>query len=70
MDHEPSVLIIFPVIAPESFTAEELKVLLAKQGYTKVHHKRGIKPEVVQDRVRLSKGRRERIVEGLKAACF
>ena len=62
---EPVVIITFPVTVPDSFSAEEIKALLAKQGYTKIHRKRGTRLEVVQDRVRFSKGRRDRIVEGL-----
>ncbi len=65
---EPVVIITFPVTVPDSFSAEEIKALLAKQGYTKIHRKRGTRLEVVQDRVRFSKGRRDRIVEGLEAA--
>ncbi len=67
-EREPAIVITFPVTVPHNFTTEEVMAQLAKQGYTKIHRRRGTRLEVVQDRVRLSTGRRERIVEGLEAA--
>jgi len=65
---EDRALITFPVEVPENFSEQEVKDLLARQGYTRVHRKRGEVLEVVQDRLRLSPERRERIVEALESA--
>jgi excinuclease ABC subunit A len=65
---EPRALITFPVPVPENFSEEEVCDLLAKQGYLKIHGRRGMLLDVVQDRVRLSPGGRDRIVEALEAA--
>jgi excinuclease ABC subunit A len=65
---EPRVLITFPVPIPENFSSEEVKTLLAKQGYTKIHRQTNAVLEVIQDRVPLAENKRERIVEDLEAA--
>lgn len=62
------ILITFPVSIPKNFSENEIKALLEKQGYSKIHRKRGNVLEVVQDRTRLSAGNRARLVEGLEAA--
>jgi len=54
--------------SPKSFSEQEVVDLLAREGYTRVHCKRGRVLEVVQDRLRLSPERRERIVEALESA--
>jgi excinuclease ABC subunit A len=64
----PVALITFPVAIPENFSEEEVKALLAKQGYTRIHRKRGSVLEVIQDRLQLDEKARGRIVEGLEAA--
>jgi excinuclease ABC subunit A len=64
----PVALITFPVPIPENFSEEEVRALLAKQGYTRIHRKRGSVLEVIQDRLRLDEKGRGRIVEGLEAA--
>ncbi|MFQ6023973.1 MAG: excinuclease ABC subunit UvrA, partial [Acidiferrobacterales bacterium] len=66
--HEPTTLITFPVNIPKNFSEAEVKDLLARQGYTKIHTKRGAMLEVIQDRVRLALENKTRIVEGLEAA--
>ena len=60
--------ITFAVEVPDNFTDEEIEGLLAQQGYTRLHRRQGTRLEVVQDRVRLSVERRERIVEALETA--
>lgn len=65
---EPEILITFPVDIPENFTQAEVKELLAKQGYRRFHSQSEKRLEVVQDRVRLSRKKRGRIVEDLEAA--
>ena len=61
-------LVTFPVPLPESFSEEEVRGLLARQGYTRVHAREGQVLQVVQDRVRLAPGRRARLVEALELA--
>jgi len=65
---EDRALITFPVEIPENFSEQEVMDLLARQGYTRMHRKRGEVLEVVQDRLRLSPDRRDRIVEALESA--
>ena len=62
------ILITFPVTVPENFSFDEVKGLLARQGYTRIHHAEGRLLEVVQTRARLEPRNRARIVEGLEAA--
>lgn len=66
--HGPMVLITFPVRITEDLSVEEVKALLARQGYTRIHRGVGGVLEVIQDRVRLEENRRKRIVEDLEAA--
>jgi len=61
-------LITFPVSVPENFGEAEVLQLLERQGYTRVHAKRGSVLEILQDRVRLSADNRSRITEDLEAA--
>ncbi len=61
-------LITFEVSVPENFTVAEVKGLLAAQGYTRIRGRRGRCLEVVQDRLRIEAGSRERLVEDLEAA--
>lgn len=60
--------IIFPVEIPENFTPEEIHALLKRQGYTRLHSTGNQRIEVIQDRLRLAKNHRDRIVEALEAA--
>ena len=62
------VLITFPVTVPHNFTVEEVKELLARQGYTRFHTEEGAHLEVIQDRLRLEPEKRGRLVESLEAA--
>ncbi len=61
------VTITFPVTVPKNFTEKEVKDLLAKQGYQKIHQKHGNVLEVIQDRVLFAEKNRARIIESLEA---
>ncbi len=67
-DAEPPALITFPVAIPANFNEDEVRKLLAQQGYDRIHASRADMLEVIQDRVRLTAANRERIAEGLEAA--
>ncbi|HET6465599.1 MAG TPA: excinuclease ABC subunit UvrA [Nitrospiria bacterium] len=62
------ILITFPVHVPDNFSVEEVKSLLAGQGYTRIHREKGSRLEVIADRTRIAASRRGRIVEGIEAA--
>lgn len=64
----PRVLISFRVPVPERFNAAEIKGFLAGQGYERFLREEAALLEVVQDRVRLSRDNRGRLVEALEAA--
>jgi excinuclease ABC subunit A len=51
---DPPLLLTFPVPIPKNFTEPEIKGLLAAQGYTRIHEKRGNTLQVIQDRFRWS----------------
>jgi excinuclease ABC subunit A len=51
---DPALLLTFPVPIPENFKEAEIKQLLAAQGYTRIHEKRGGTLQVIQDRFRWS----------------
>jgi len=61
-------LITFAVEVPDNYTDDEIEALLAQQGYARLHRRQGKRLEVIQDRVRLTAGRRERIAEALETA--
>ncbi len=61
-------LVTFPVTVPRNFGEAEVLQLLERQGYTRVHAKRGATLEMIQDRVRLAAENRSRITEDLEAA--
>jgi excinuclease ABC subunit A len=65
---DPRVIITFPVPVPKNFSVAEVKELLKRQGYTRLHSEQQDLLEVVQDRVRLASAERARIVEALEAA--
>ena len=64
----PRVVITFAIEVPANFSREEVEGLLAQQGYTRLHARRGKRLEVVQDRLRLTHDYRDRLVEALEAA--
>jgi len=65
---EGKLLLTFPITIPDNFTEEEVKDLLAKQGYTRIHRQEGRKLEVIQDRIAAPGANRARVVEDLEAA--
>src|SRR5579859_3302628 len=65
---DPQVLLTFPVPIPENFTEAEIRGLLAGQGYTRVHEKRGHTLHVIQDRFRRSKVEASRAGDAIEAA--
>jgi len=65
---DPRLVITFPVAVPKNFSEGEVKELLQRQGYTRIHAQRDGHLEVMQDRVRMSSTERERVIEALEAA--
>jgi excinuclease ABC subunit A len=65
---DPWLVIAFPLTVPGNFTLAEVLQLLARQGYTRIHARRGATLEVVQDRLRMSTAQRARVIEALEAA--
>ncbi|MBI3802932.1 MAG: excinuclease ABC subunit UvrA [Nitrospirae bacterium] len=63
-----TALITFPVPIIPPFTAEEMKTLLAGQGYTRIHREEAAQLEIIADRIRMAPERRARWVEALEAA--
>src|SRR5208337_199940 len=62
------LILTFPIVVPANFSEDEVKELLAKQGYTRIYRKEGTRLEVVQDRITSSAENRGRLVEDLEAA--
>jgi excinuclease ABC subunit A len=68
-DHgDPKLLLTFPVPIPKNFTEAEIKGLLAAQGYTRIHEKRGDTLQVIQDRFRWSSVDTGRAADAIEAA--
>ncbi|MBS1216829.1 MAG: excinuclease subunit, partial [Proteobacteria bacterium] len=65
---DPRLVITFPVEVPANFAEDEIRALLERQGYTRIHSQRGGVLEVIQDRLRMSSAERVRVVEALEAA--
>jgi len=65
---DPRLVITFPVAVPKNFSEGEVKELLERQGYTRIHAQRDGLLEVMQDRVRMSSTERARVIEALEAA--
>ncbi|HXV19752.1 MAG TPA: excinuclease ABC subunit UvrA, partial [Desulfuromonadales bacterium] len=65
---EPRALVTFAVAVPENFTVDEIKELLARQGYTRLHREEPGRLEVIQDRLHLAADRRDRLIEAVEAA--
>ena len=62
------LVITFPVTVPRNFSDAEVRALLEKQGYTRIHAQHGKTIEVIQDRLRFSPADRARVTEALEAA--
>ncbi|HEX6064935.1 MAG TPA: excinuclease ABC subunit UvrA, partial [Longimicrobiales bacterium] len=65
---DPRLTIAFPVPVPKNFSAEEVKGLLAAQGYTRFVHEERHVLEVVQDRLRTGSADRARMMEAFENA--
>ncbi|HEY6619085.1 MAG TPA: excinuclease ABC subunit UvrA [Steroidobacteraceae bacterium] len=65
---DPKLLLTFPVPIPKNFTEAEIKGLLAAQGYTRIHAKRGDTLQVIQDRFRWSAVDAGRAADAIEAA--
>ena len=65
---DPRLTVTFPVPVPENFTEAEVLALLERQGYTRIHARRGRVLDVVADRFRGGSAERARVVEALEAA--
>ena len=61
-------VITFPVTVPDNFTEAEILEILERQGYTRVWKKKGSRLDVVQDRIKLGKKSRSRVVEAVETA--
>src|SRR5215471_7746653 len=64
----PRVVISFPVAVPHNFSEAEVLDLLGRQGYTRVHARRGNVLDMVQDRLRIAGADRSRVIEAIEAA--
>jgi excinuclease ABC subunit A len=67
-DANPRALICFQVPVPKGFAREEIRRLLAQQGYVRILREDGDAVEVIQDRLRLTPGSQGRALEALEAA--
>ncbi|MBL8470300.1 MAG: excinuclease ABC subunit UvrA [Rhodocyclaceae bacterium] len=65
---DPRLEISFPVAVPANFSADEITSHLARQCYTDVSPRPDGQLEVVQDRLRMSRAERVRVIEALEAA--
>ncbi|MFI4889218.1 MAG: excinuclease ABC subunit UvrA [Steroidobacterales bacterium] len=62
------LVLTFPVDIPDNFSATEIRSLLERQGYTRIHAQQGRTLQVVQDRFRVSDAGDARIVDAIEAA--
>ena len=65
---DPRLVLSFPVEVPPNFSVAEIKTLLERQGYTRIHAERGATLDVVQDRFRWSNADPARRAEAIEAA--
>jgi excinuclease ABC subunit A len=65
---DPPLLLTFPVPIPENFKEAEITQLLAAQGYTRIHEKRGDTLQVIQDRFRWSSVDPARVGDAVEGA--
>ncbi len=63
-----SLLVCFRVEVPKNFKEAEVRELLAKQGYTRVHAHTKKSLDVIQDRLRRRERDRSRLAESVEAA--
>ncbi|MGB5835144.1 MAG: excinuclease ABC subunit UvrA [Thiohalocapsa sp.] len=67
-DKASRIMICFDVMVPESMTVDQVKELLAQQGYIRYQTEEAGRIEVIQDRLRLGPEQQSRAVEALEAA--
>jgi excinuclease ABC subunit A len=67
-EQTPYLVVTFAIEVPHNFSNDEIKQVLAQQGYTRLHSEQGKLIEIVQDRLRLSQENRGRLVEALEIA--
>lgn len=60
--------VTFTIPAPENLEPEELRDMLATQGYTRIHQQNKTSVEVIQDRLSLKSASRSRLIEALEIA--
>ena len=65
---DPRLVLCAPLRVPDNFDEDEIRALLERQGYSRIHRRDGDRLEVVQDRFRLSSVEPSRLIEGLEAA--
>jgi excinuclease ABC subunit A len=65
---DPRLTIAYPVTVPQNFSVDEVKALLAAQGYTRFVREEKHALEVVQDRVRAATAERSRMIEAFEHA--
>jgi excinuclease ABC subunit A len=65
---DPRLVLTFPVAIPANFTAAEIRTLLERQGYTRLHHEDEHSLQVVQDRFRWSAVDDARAGDAIEAA--
>jgi excinuclease ABC subunit A len=62
------VMVCIPIPVPQQLSSREMIQALAAQGYTRIHKEQRKKIEVIQDRLRLKKSDRTRLIEAIEAA--
>jgi excinuclease ABC subunit A len=62
------LVVTFPIDIPDNFSEAEIRSLLERQGYTRIHLKHGKVLQVVQDRFRAGEAGEARIVDAIEAA--
>jgi len=58
------IVIAFDLLIPENYTEVEMRGLLERQGYTRVERHTQTTLRVIQDRLRVTEDRRDRLIEG------
>jgi len=65
---DPRALVCFHVEVPKNFKEAEVRDLLARQGYTRIHAHTKKSLDVIQDRLRPASSDRSRLAESVEAA--
>ncbi len=65
---DPRLILCFPVDIPENFSEAEITDLLQRQGYARIHLRRGQTLLVIQDRFRAGAAEPARISDAIEAA--